>query len=209
MITAILPISYSGGFENLKRNIMGFSADLERLGDILCIVSDENLYLDCRDLLKEYMINGECLTVFSERKHLLRESLDYLNDKNEFVFVANENLYYPQGTIARLYSDYLDHPKAGFIAGYFTEYPMGYWVDDIYSETPKVIYSNEKVLESLQEIDSIMPPYGLLTRTENFKEFFFRGNLGGTEYGLNLRKVGFKNYVDTRIKLGYGRELEK
>lgn len=207
MITAILPVSYSGGFENLKRNIIGLSADLERLGDVLCIVSDKNLYLECRDILKEYEPNIECLTVYSDRQYPIREALNYLGDKNEYVFVVNENLYLPPKTISRLYEDYLDHPKAGFIAGHFTEYPIGYWVDDIYSETPKVIYSNERELELLQEVDLVLPPYGLLTRTNTFKELFFKGSPKGAEYGLNLRKQGYKNYIDTAIKLNYGTEV--
>lgn len=209
MITAILPISYSGGFENLKRNIVGLSADLVDLGDVLCIVSDKDLYLECRDLLREYAKDIECLTVFSDRQYPIRESLEYLGDKNEFVFVANESLYIPPKTISRLYKDYLDHPKAGFIAGHFTEYPVGYWVDDIYSDTPKVIYSNEREMEKLQEIDLVMPPYSMLTRTKVFRELFFKGNLKGAEFGLNLRKQGYKNLVDTTIRLNYGTEVKK
>lgn len=208
MITAILPISYRGGFDNLKRNVVNIAADL-RNNNLLCIVSDKNLYLECKEFLHEYFNDSECLVVYSERQYPLRESLDYLGDKNEFVFVANENLYLPPNAILKLYNDFLQYPKAGFIAGHFTEYPVGYWVDDIYSRTPKVLYSNEKELESIQEVDIILPPFGLLTKTNNFKELFFRSVAHNGNYGLALRRQGYTNYVDTSIKFRYGTEVTK
>ena len=201
-----MPISTKEGFENLKRNIINLAEDLRNNNNsMVCIVSNKDLLSEISKFLQDYFDDSECLVIFSERSLPLKDSLEYLTD--EFVFVANEFLYLPLNIISRLYANYLKFPKAGFVAGYFTEYPIGYWVDDIYSKTPKIIYSNEKELEDLQEVDIVLPPYGLLTRTANFKDLFFRGEIVGAEYGLRLRQQGFKNYVDTNIKLNYGKEV--
>ena len=208
MITIILSISYQGGFGNLKRNVVNIDKDLRAGNSLLCIVSDKKLYVECRDFIREYFGGVNCLVVFSTRQLPLRESLEYLGDKNEFVFVANENLYLPPNTISGLYKDYTEHPKAGFIAGHFIEYPVGYWVNDIYSRAPKVIYSDERKLEDFQEVDINLPPYGLLTRTNLFKDFFFRSLAHNGNYGLTLRRQGYTNYVDTKIRFRYGTEVK-
>lgn len=209
MITVILPISYSGGFDNLKRILLSLESDIALPMSFLAIVSDPDLYLQVRDYLNENVDFAETLTVYTERERPLLEALFHIG-ASDYVFLWNENVVFPSHTLSRLLKDYTEQPGAGFISGHFAEYPLFYWVDDIYAKQPQRILSNERELEGLVEVD-LGWTYGMLTKTTNFKDYFSKpvnGFLGGTAYGLTLRRKGFKNFVDTNIQYRYGGKNE-
>lgn len=205
MVTVILPVSTSGGFENLKRVLLSLESDLDISMSILAIVSDKDLYIPIRNYLNENIDFTETLTVYTERKHPIKEALFQVGE-SDYVFIWNEKVILPNNTISRLLKDYSELPNAGFIMGHFMEYPLNYWVDDVYSDSPKCMLSSDRELRGLTEID-LGWCFGLMTKTITFKDYFFRsisGTSNGVAYGLTLRRKGFRNFVDRNIELRYG-----
>lgn len=209
MVTLIYPITTKEGFENLKRSLINLEFDLELGIDILCLVKEgeEELYLECSDFLRQNYDQGESLVVY-ERGDLYKKSQLYISSKNDLVFLANEKIVIPPKAITTLHGGYLELPGAGFISGQFVDYPIVYWVEDIYEKkNPKYIYSNEREGEGRYlEVDA-SGIYGLITRFENFRDLFYMEDLdkyGHLSYGIRLRRRGYQNYIDTTIRLTGG-----
>lgn len=207
MISIITSVSSEEGFENLKRSLINLEPDWKLGVDLLCFVSDKNLYLECRDFLKENVDRGECLVLFEEGEPF-KKGVEIVSGKNPYVFLASEKVLIPRGGVTQLYKDFLEKPKAGLISGRFTAYPTVYWVKDIYGELPHYIYSNEKDigLGLLMDIDTCTIS-GVMTKTDLYKELFNFSNLegyGGYSFGIRLRRQGYKNYLDTGVELKFG-----
>lgn len=208
MITVIYPLTTRKGFEKLKRNLNSLEPDWELGIDFLCIIGDKDLYLEARDYLLERIDRGGCLVSYSESENLLRAGVDLVDSKNKYIYLANENLIMPHGSITKLYKDLLERPEAGFISGVYTKYPSVYWVKDIYG-LPQYIYSNEKPeFAAIMDIDTTTT-YGLLTKVDLYKELFSLSDLegyGSYSYGIRLRRQGYKNYIDTGVQFKDGGE---
>lgn len=205
MVTVITLVSNREGFDNLKRNIVSFESDWKIGLDILCIVSDYNLYLECRNFLHENVDKGECLVVY-EQDATLKSGKEYLDWKNEYVFLLAENVRVPSGGITKLYKTYLEKPQAGFITGEWNLFPTVRWVKDIYG-APKYIYSNEPSPYGLRMDIDVAEVYGIMTKTNLYKELFCLDNLdgyGSHSFGIRLRRQGYKNYINTGVEYKYG-----
>lgn len=195
MISVILPISHERGFENLKKTLFNLSGDLNRRVNLLAIVFNKDLFLPVRDYLQQYNNFGECLTIYSEKKSLA-PTLEYLAS-DEYIFIWDENTLLLRNTLGELYRSYLDHPTAGFITGGVFNKALPYWVKDIYADKPKYI-KNDKRNFTDDKID-VAYPFCMLTKTENFRNYYFGKERSPLAYGLKLRKAGFQNYINTKV----------
>lgn len=208
MITIITYVSTEQGFENLKRSTVNLEEDYDLGLNILCIVGDKDLYLRCRDWLQDNIDRAGVLTVFYEGNYPLEWAKENLTFNDPFVYLANQNLIIPSGGISALYKDFIEQPTAGFISGFFVEYPTVYWVDDIYDAWSKRYRWGEKQVNNnnLVEVDTTLPT-GMLTKSLVYRDLFCRTQLdeyGNLSYGIRLRRQGYRNYLDTNIKLKYG-----
>ena len=94
--------------------------------------------------------------------------------------------------------DYLEKRDAGLIACDRDGDPA-YYVKDIYGKYEE----KQKVpLKDFAEID-VVSWNGILTKTELLRQYF-NGveNYGNLSYSIQLRRLGFSNYVDNKTKLG-------
>ena len=105
MITLILPISTRKGFENMRKSLFNLSREVDVRHNILCICFNKDLYLEARNYYVEYNHIGEWLVTYSEKKNLL-VALDSLGNKDEYLFLWNENVVLQQGDIQNLYRSY-------------------------------------------------------------------------------------------------------
>lgn len=200
MITLCLPVSNKKGFENLQKTLFNLSTDLDKRINILCLCSNKELYLPIRDYILQYNAPGEELTVYTEKKNVL-VSLEYLGNKDEYIFLWNQNVIVPPEGVISLYREYLERPKAGFISGRVNKV-VPYWVNDIYADKPKLVKTDKHKIES--EVD-VSYPFCMLTRMENFELYYpNRGN--GLKFGLNLRRAGFQNYLNKQVICKYNVE---
>lgn len=192
MITLILPVSCEQGFENLRKSLFNLSTDIDQRTNILIVAYSPQVYLEARNYMVEYAHIGEALVVYSEKKNLL-VALDHLGNKDEYIFIWNENTVVTQGALMSLYHSYLEYPRAGFITGILFGEDIPYWVKDIYSERPRLIKRSQR-----KEKDNLVDttyPFCMMTKTEHFKDFFFKSR-SKVGFGLSLRRAGFQNYMD-------------
>lgn len=115
---------------------------------------------------------------------------------DDLVVYVNEYIILLGGEIEKLKSDYLIESSAGFIAGRFIEFPLWYKVDDIYKPLKKEFM---KTGTGLSEID-IAYPYLFISKGDRFKILDFENRF---EFGLGLRRLGYQNYLDNDIEVGY------
>ena len=152
----------------------------------------------------------ESLVVFEDSKKMLFEAKQYIKVRKPYVFLWNECITLPANTLRVLIELYERYPKAGFVSGHFVEFPVNYFVEDIYN--PKVMNQWDKEnlkahskVNGVVEVDTITP-YGMLTKTEHFLNYFSdKGDsTNSLSYGIKLRQMGYTNYVGTRLTYKYG-----
>ena len=205
MITITTILSGRSGFEALKRNLVSLEPDWKIGVDILCVVTDKSLFVECRNFLNENVDKGECL-VFYDKDATLKSVGEYLGSRNPLVFILAENVILPIGGLSKLYRNYLEYPDAGFVTGECKDYPVVRWVRDIYG-APQYIYSNEKTEYDLFTKIDVCPVLGILTKTHLYKELFCLDNLegyGSYSYGIRLRRQGYQNYINTGVEYKHG-----
>lgn len=203
MVTLIYPITRRQSLESLKRSLANLEPDWKLGVDLLCVVKWKNLYTEVRDYLQANVDRGEVLTVYEPDGDPLKRAKEYIGSKNKYVYLSGE-VVIPYNALGKLYRNYIENPNLGFVTGISTDYPLAYWVEDIYGWS-KFIRSNEKNLEGdTIEID-ISSPYGMLTKTDLYKELFCMSDLdeySGYSYGIRLRRQGYKNLLDMRVEYG-------
>lgn len=204
MVNIVFTVTTRKGLANLERSLINIAPDL--VGNrVLCLVQGEpQLYVDCRQSIKEKIDKCETLVVYVEEdEHLFRKADEYL-DKGDFVFVSNENVILPKRCVSRLANHYIERRGAGFYAGHFVEYETTYWVSDIYNDKPERIKWKDQ--QGLVEVDTAIP-FAMVTRLKTFKELFCQaelGDFGPLSYGIRLRRQGYINYVDFDVRISYG-----
>ena len=213
MLTLILPITTEDGFKNLKKSLEKILPTIQTDTYLLCLTNQAELYPKCRNLLPEVFDGLETpaghkyLTIYIENQdtNLLLEAKKYLDEKSGYTFLYNENIILPPDTISNLMNLYSYHPNAGFVSGHFAEYPITYNFKDIYDVTSDRIKWDEIDLTDRIRVDTTIP-YGMLTKTKSFVDLFTvkQDALASLAYGLNLRRAGYENYIDTNLKYFYG-----
>ncbi len=206
MISIITSVTNEKNLDRLKTSYFNVEKDMQLGLNWLCLVNNEGLYLECRNFFDSS--DKENLVVYSRKENLNKESIQYLTWANPYTYIANENVIIPSGGLTKLYKDFLEKPTAGLITGEFIEFPISYWVKDIYGDAeyinPSSVDGNN--FEMLMDIDTTSI-YGIMTPTNLFKEYFGMGDLenyGNRSYGIRLRRQGYKNYLDTSVKFRYG-----
>lgn len=127
------------------------------------------------------------------------------SDGSDFIFSLEDDTLITTNTFERLHKLYSLYPHAGFISGIEIGrwgYSMiGAWrTDDIYD--PKKLWTTP-LEEGVQEVDAA-GLYGCLIPknlylSHDFKPF--NDMLGpDVDFGMQLRKAGYKNYVDNDLK---------
>ena len=142
MISLIIPITTRVGLNNFEKTLVNLETDFNLGLDILCVVRDRRIFLNCRDRLREIVDRGECLVILDESQ-TLEEVSKALRDKNEFTFLMNENIILPVKCLADLLQVYTEKPTAGLVTGYIKDYPQIYWTNDVYLY-PKYTFSTGK-----------------------------------------------------------------
>ena len=203
----VYPITDRKGFDFLKRNLVNLEPDWKLGVDLLCMVQNKNLYTEVRNYLQTDIDRGEVLIIHEPEGNLLKKAKNYIGTKNEYVYLSAEQKI-PYNVLEKLYKSYLEKQSLGFVTGIYTTYPEVYWVDDIYNsgeKSPKFFSTDEKEIPgSVVNIDTASP-YGMLTKTDLYKELFCMEDLdkfGKYSYGIRLRRKGYQNLLDMSVEFG-------
>lgn len=202
MVTLITVLNDKNNLNLLKQNLLAVQSTKQYGLDIICITKDKELYLTCRDILMDDE-DSESLVIY-EKKATLEQAAKYISDKNEYVFLLKEGIKIPFDGLTQLLRDYYINNHAGFISALFNSYPIIYKIDDIYGKFENYHYKDSWEENSLVEVDTT-PVKAMLTKTKLYKDIFCKDDLVDWKdysYGVQLRRKGYKNFIDTKIKCG-------
>lgn len=220
--TIILPISRADYLEGLFARLEDLQCDQEKT-NLLCIVDgNPNLFVNVRNRVDQSKFKEKLCVKLSSKKKLKHYS--YLERRvkiseihNEFkkyikncryVFGLEDDTFIQPSTLKKLLKNYYMYPHAGFIQGV----QLGRWgipyigawkIDDIYNpkKIKSISYSNSK--KDLESIDA-GGFYCFITKAEiymahDFKPFGNNDMGPDFNYGIELRKMGYDNFIDWSI----------
>lgn len=200
MLALILPVHDEIGFDNIRQTLSNVLPDV--FGEIsVLVLATEKTYLTCRDYFQKGItgFDAECLVdCLKKGEDPIRVAMDRLNlSKIDYVYIANDNVIAPIGTVAKLIRAYNFWPHAGFISA-MPGNGKYYRYDDIYEENPqKILMGDTDTGGELTEVDTVQME-GMLTKPVNLITAY---GVLDTDYGLTLRRAGYKNYIEKSIKL--------
>lgn len=218
MVILVFQVGTITAMGNLRHSLANILPDTNEDTKILCVVGDDELYPRVRNIIDDAMSDLppkpsgyiEHLTVLAASKHgMFNEAKDYIEpgiSASTRVFVSNCSVVLPMGSVTKLLYDYYLFPNAGMITGLFDEFPQPCWLENVYSNnSPTVKWDERKTNPGLVEIDTYLP-YGIVMRLEEFRDtdFSYDGEYKGLFPGVRLRRLGYKNYLDTTIRYKYG-----
>ncbi len=220
MISIILPVSRVKFLKEVFDSLEALNCDVDNTNLFVYVDGDLKLFERAREFVRLSKFK-EKLCVYrkkglpnvshmsSRRKRIgdiHREITTYL-DEGEFVFLLEDDTLIPPNTLEVLMEDMLSKPNVGFVSGI----ELGRWgfahigawnVDKV--QDPSIITSIED--SSFVDIESVDAAgfYCCLTRKVNYMDgdFIPFDRILGPDfsYGLDLKRRGFSNYIDRRIK---------
>lgn len=209
MVTVICKITSALGFENLKKTITHLEYDQHLGVNLLCLVNDKQLFLNMRDYCQEAYDIGQHLVVFDDGDIDIK---NLLTGSDEYVLVLNENVVLPRCAISDFYDVYKQDKNAGLVTGDFVEYNIPYWTEDFYSNVLNSSSREEhRINNEIIEIDTT-PIFAILTKIELYTELSLETpleGLGSSSYGIRLRRLGYRNYMTTKVSLRYSKGENK
>lgn len=220
-VVIFIPISRDTHLKELFTSLELLKCDNNKTSLLTYVDSNEaKLYQEVREYTDDSKF-GQKLCVFRKSKkkvprysvdvrkfriaELKNESTEYIANC-DFVFGIEDDTIVPPNALEKLLKNYLQYPNAGFISGvelgrWGAPYVGAWRADDIYNTT---CLTSQMPIDGIQEVDCA-GFYCYLTKyktymTHNY-EPFMNGVLGpDTNFGITLRREGYKNYIDWSIK---------
>lgn len=183
-------------FPRTENGTVGLINSLKRLtpaesGQVWLVFDNPALEAFASELTESYL---NIKTYYLEDKSWLKDELP-----NTPIVYVQENIWLDPGTVDKLLKDLRTKLDAGFVSAKFTEFPLKYKVDNIYEPTQAFELDSKGIIP----ID-IAFPYLFVCRREVFNELDFAADK--VYFGLGLRRLGYQNYLDTSIMVGYKHE---
>jgi hypothetical protein len=217
--TIVLPVSRTLFLPRVFASLENLTCDRERTGLLVYVDGDPDLFLTARNLTEQSKfaerlcvqreIPGQRreFSINTRRRRIasLHNEVRKLLKPCEYVFLIEDDGVLGADALSRLQADYLAHPHAGFIEGV----ELGRWgiphvgawrADDVYDMTR---LESAMPGSGVEEIDA-GGLYCCLTRYERYAEHEFKPYDGcafgaDVEWGLALRRDGYRNYIDWSV----------
>lgn len=222
----VLPISRSEFLAPLFASLEFLECDPQDTA-ILCIVDGSvQLYVEARNLCNHSKFGQRLCVQFPAgapvrkfniegRRQRIAEIHNFAKQhitNAKYIFMLEDDTIVPNNTLEKLLNDYSLHPFAGVISGV----ELGRWgvtyagiwkADDVYE--PKEIRSLS-IGTGTEEVDAT-GFYACLTKAEiymahDFKPFEHNDLGPDVDYGIELRRQGYKNYVNWGVQCIHKRE---
>jgi len=221
-VTIVLPISRVEYLAQVFAYLELMDCDAGNTNIITIVDGDTALYIDARNRTEQskfaerLCIQYEDLTQESKTSILgrrLRIS-DIHNQvkkhigKCDYVLGIEDDTLIPKSTVTRLLQDFTLFPHAGFITGlelgrWGITYAGAWLADDLYNPQLLATIPQPDKETAIQEIDAA-GFYCFMTTRENYVTHLFQpydNNALGPDvnFGMELRRLGFMNYIDFRV----------
>lgn len=219
MVTIILPVSRPDFLRRIFAQLDMMPCNTEQTNIFVYVDGDQRLYELARNLtvaskfkqkLCVYRHKGlpDISSIRRRRQRIAdihNEIKKYVN-KCQYVFLLEDDTVIPLNTFEKMIKNYSQFPHAGFISGVqvgrwgFTA--LGVWkVDNPYDVT-KITSQLPDQNPLIGEVDAT-GMYCMMTKWELYQSVSFQPFndwLGpDVHYGIELRKEGYRNYVDWTI----------
>ena len=221
MVTIIIPVSRPDYLKRLFGQLELLFCNPAETNLLVYVDGDLNLYEKARNytVMSKF---SEKLCVYrrkglpnvghmaSRRKRIadihneIKANLNY-TPEYDFVYLIEDDTLVPPDSLEKLMEGFKDHPEAGFISGVelgrWGFLHVGAWETDNV-DYPSVITSLPEK-EGLVEVDA-SGLYCCLVRANVYNDHFFKPFekvLGpDVDFGFELRKKGYKNYVNFDVQ---------
>lgn len=223
--TIILPISRDQFLPRVFASLEALDCDREHTNLLAYVDGDTNLYVLARNAVEQSKFNQRlCVQgdVPGERKDYsinarrrriaaIHNAVKELIEPCDYVFLIEDGGVLPAQALAKLLTDHLTYPHAGFIEGvelgrHGLAYIGGWRADDVYEPTKL-----ESVMPGtgLEEIDA-GGLYATLMRYDLYRKHEFKlweGDAFGPDIqlGFELRRLGYQNYIDWGVSVEHMR----
>lgn len=220
-VTIVMPVSRADTLPLVFTSLETLECDPYSTNLLVIVDGSNELYVDARNRVAESRFNN-ALCVQSKQPHVpaltfttrrlriaaLHNELKELVSDCKYVLGIEDDTVIPKDTLKILLEDYAMNPYVGFIEGvelgrHGTPYVGAWKFDDVY-EPKKLVSVLREDKKTLQEIDA-GGFYCFITRVENYKNHKFepfesKGMGPDINFGINLRREGYTNLIDWRIK---------
>lgn len=226
-ITIVLPVSRDHHLRQIFTNLEFLECDPEHTNLLVYVDGDQKLYEAARNFTVMSRFKQR-LCLFRSRGlpnisslHRRRQRIaDIHNELKgiikqcDYIFMLEDDTLFPYNTLQKLIRWYSIYPYAGFISAaelgrWGLAYIGGWKVNDPYTVTHIESIKNS---EEMREVDAAgfycqLVPYKNYM-LHNFKPY---EDLLGPDfnYGIELRRAGYKNYMDVSIKCRHITQTEE
>lgn len=227
-VTIIMPVSREEYLKRVFATLESLRCDMTQTNLLVMVDGDVDLFVKTRNMVEASKF-AQRLCVFRKmgrpdvsafrrrRKRIAaihNEMKAYLGPC-DFVFLLEDDTVIPPSALEKLLHQYTLYPHAGFISGVQIN-RWGFNVPGIWKTNnpyaPEIITSqlplpNEEMQKHpTQEIDAA-GLYCMLTKRDFYLQITFQPfeDIAGPDmyYGFELRKLGYKNYVDWSLNTGH------
>lgn len=187
-------------FDNLKITLGGYLGKL----NILILTNNQKLYPQLRAFLDSSTLfeNGERLVRFIDKPNLgFRESFRIIHSRPRFVVLLDNEFALEEGDLGELVTCIHLLNYAGLVG---VDERTASLVNDVYATGDDLHFLPLTSTETVGETDLIFEG-AIVTRYALFEQHWVDCEDALEQYSLKLRQLGYRNFVDKRIKIKYGK----
>lgn len=191
-------INSARSLKNASLSLANIGPELNRDSSIVFVCSDE-YYLEVRNSYENYLegaVFDSVLVTSCGKKSFSKTAREVLKNLFQNVIVVNQNHILRFGALRELRRAFgLGH--FGFVGNTLKN---GYSVEDLYDESLNCIKKEAGELSRWEQIDSL-DEMSFITTGQNFCYFCD----DEADFGIQLRKLGFRNFIDKNIPIMEGK----
>lgn len=191
-------INSARSLKNASLSLVNIGPELNRDSSIVFVCSDE-YYLEVRNSYESYLEGvffDSVLVASCGKNSFPKTARDVLNNLFQNIIVVNQNHVLRYGAIREF--------RRAFASGHFgfvgNTLKNSYSIENLYDEKPNCIKKEARELSRWEQIDSL-DEMSFITTGQNFS--YFCNN--EVDFGIQLRKLGFRNFIDKNIPIMEGK----
>lgn len=191
-------INSARSLKNASLSLTNIGPELNRDSSIVFVCSDE-YYLEMRNSYENYLedaVFDSVLVTSCGKNSFSKTAREVLKDMLRNVIVVNQNHILQFGAIREL--------RRAFGSGHFgfvgNTLKNGYSIENLYDKKPNYIKKGTSELSEWEQVDSL-DGMSFITTGQNFNYFCD----DEVDFGIQLRKLGFRNFIDKNIPIMEGK----
>ena len=191
-------INSARSLKNASLSLANIGPELNRDSSIVFVCSDE-YYLEVRNSYENYLegaIFDSVLVASCGKNSFSKTAREVLKDMLRNVIIVNQNHVLRFGALRELRRAF-GSGHLGFVGNTLKN---GYSIENLYDKKPNCIKKEASELSGWEQVDSL-DGMSFITTGQNFSYFCD----DEVDFGIQLRKLGFRNFIDKNIPIMEGK----